>query len=425
MSTVNTPIKRIITLIQPYLMKHIFITFLFLVVSITSHAAGPGRIRIVFRYDDYTLEQSPLNDTLLAVFSRNKIPLTIGIIPFDEKGKLINEFDSSMIDDLKTRIRNREIEVALHGYNHQNIVQKTRFKRKYYSEFATAGYKAQYAKIKKGLDALDSLLDIHIETFIPPFDTYDNNTLNALTDLGVKTISASIFGATSCVSGNEKIMYMPATIANFDELQSLLSRYKDENVTIILYFHPYTFRGESISYSDEYDISRQITLTQLDKLLQQVKSQDIDFYTFSTLSQKDNFDRRLYVANYYKDNLVKDVLYKFKKYRYGIYSTLDYHADHKGLMIWNLLLHAGIFLVVFLVVLGLLKIFKPGKILVTLILIVMVLLAMVILHYFIDDSSFKMKLIFLMVVFAATISGVICGLEGVLFRRKTGLFKNR
>jgi peptidoglycan/xylan/chitin deacetylase (PgdA/CDA1 family) len=384
----------------------------------TSPATADGRIRVIFRYDDYTFIPSPLNDTLLSIFKRNKIPLTLGVIPFDEKGVLINQFDQNLMDDLKARIRNNEIEVALHGFNHQNIVRVTRFKRKYLSEFASADYSEQFYKIRKGKNALDSLLQINIKTFIPPFDTYDSRTLDALTNIGFNIISASIFGATSAVSGNRKIKYMPATTRDFFDLPDLLNRFKDEDVTIIIYFHPYSFRSESLSYSDEYDITRQISPDQLDSLLSQITKQDIDFYTFSGLSNAVNFDKSLYDANYYKDNLVKTVLYKFKRYRYGVYSTIDYHSDHREFMILNLLLHTGIFIVVFFIIMGLVRLFRPGLFVIGTFLAILIISVCAVSYYFIDDSSFKMKLILLLTITLATILGVFSGKKSNLFRKK-------
>ncbi len=390
-------------------MRNTFPILVLLFLFATSSASPTGRIRMIFRYDDYTLIPSPLNDTLLSIFKRNKIPLTIGVIPYDERGSFINQFDKNELDDLRSRIRNNEIEVALHGFNHQNIVKHSMFKRKYLSEFASEKYSVQYYKIKSGKNALDSLLKINIETFIPPFDTYDKHTLDALTATGFNTISASIFGATSGVTDNKRLLYVPATIRDFNELTGLLTRYKDEDVTIILYFHPYTFRSESLSYSDEYDPSRQITTSQLDSLLSHVRKQNIEFYTFSSLGKVCKFDKSLYDANYYKDNLVQTFLYKFKKDRYGVYSSPGFHAHNRGLVIWNLLLHIGIFCLVFYSALCLVKIFRPGLFLIAMTLSLMIVAVCVFLYYFIDDSSFRMKLFLLIVIVSATVLGALRG----------------
>ena len=79
-----------------------------------------GEIKMVFRYDDYLLMPSKLNDSILYIFQKNNIPLCVGIIPFDNNNTVINSLNQDQINDLISRIQRKEIEVALHGYNHNN-----------------------------------------------------------------------------------------------------------------------------------------------------------------------------------------------------------------------------------------------------------------------------------------------------------------
>jgi len=393
--------------------------FFFLCFFSVANANDKGRIRMIFRYDDYTLTLSRLNDTILDIFKRNGIPLTIGVIPFDENSAILNNFDSNRIGDLKSRIGRNEIEVALHGFNHKNIVKGRFLKRHYYSEFATESYNRQYYEIKRGKKVLDSLLNINIGTFIPPFDTYDNKTLEALSSQGFKTISASIFSSTSCVCDNEKISYIPATIRDFFGVQAIIDRYRDQDVTVVLYFHPYTFRSQSLSYSDEYDPSHTIKPSQLDSFLQWIsKQKGIDFYTFSGLEKSGDFNKALYDANFYKDNLMKSLLYKVKRFHNGVYLPAGYDNDHNGLFIGNIILHIVVFAVVFFVAFGIVRLFRPGRLLITACLSIIILAASMYLYYFIDDSSFRMKLLLIAVVIIATVLGTLHGRNRLFLNRK-------
>lgn len=390
-------------------MKKTYLSLILFVLSVISFASGQGQIKMIFRYDDYILYPSHFNDSLLNIFKKYKIPLCLGVIPFDAKSNLINKLDPSQIRDLMSRIKNNEVEIGLHGFNHANNVRNSFLKRRYSSEFASVSYNDQYYKIKRGKNVLDSLLKINIETFIPPFDTYDDNTLDVLTGLGFKTISASIYGSTAGIASNSKIQYMPGTLRDFSELPAILNKHKDEDITIIVYFHNYTFDNFSSNYKDEKSPAPLITLNEFDTLISRVSRQNISFYTFSELAKTGQFDQRLYEANYYKDNLVKTLLYKYKKYRYGVYSTLDYHYSHLELSAGNLLIHLVVFMLVYLVVYGLVRLLRPGKIIVTLFLSILIISVCGYLYYFIDDSSFKMKFIILFVMVSATILGIVKG----------------
>jgi hypothetical protein len=78
-------------------------------------AIADGKIKMVFRFDDYLLIPSTLSDSLLNIFQKNKIPLCIGILPFDTSGSFIYKLNQSQLYDLRSRIHRKEIEVGLHG----------------------------------------------------------------------------------------------------------------------------------------------------------------------------------------------------------------------------------------------------------------------------------------------------------------------
>jgi peptidoglycan/LPS O-acetylase OafA/YrhL len=90
-------------------------------------------------------------------------------------------------------------------------------------------------------------------------------------------------------------------------------------------------------------------------------------------------------------------------------------------MIWNFLLHIGIFLVTFFIAFGLVKLFRPGSFVIAAFLSILILSVCAVLYYFIGDSSFKMKLILLLTIVAAIILGVYIGKKGKKILKKKNM----
>lgn len=379
-------------------MKNKLLSIVLLVFLSFFSANANGKIRIVFRYDDYILVPSKFCDSLLYIFHKNNIPLCLGVIPFDRANIIINKLNQEQINDLRSRIQKKEIEVALHGYNHLNILKPSFLNKNTYSEFASENYFKQFDKLSKGKKALDSLLNIEINVFVPPFDTYDNNTLKALIDLNFKIISGDKYGG--CIY--DEIKYIPATYGDFFKLSEIIEKNINDNVTIVFLFHPYSFIENSFKYPDI--IEPRISLNYLDSLLSSIKKQDISFYTFSDLAKTENFDRALYESNSLKYNLLTKILNKLKIYRYGIYSSIAFHNKYKEFLLFgNIIMHLLSFLFVYYFVYYFIKIFHPSLNFVLISLGICSLPILIYLFYIRNDFSFGMILIILLVNLTALI----------------------
>ena len=373
---------------------------LFIVSSLffsVSLASGQGGIKMVFRYDDYLLVPSKFSDSLLNIFQKNNIPLCLGIIPFDSSDLFINKLNPDQVTALRSRIQRREIEVALHGFNHRNELNVSFLTRVTYSEFASIAYDKQYEKIAKGKKALDSLFQINTRVFVPPFNTYDNNTLKALDKLKFEIISSSLQGP----SNSNLIKYMPATCEDFSELPRIIENSKGDDVTIILFFHPYSFKEGLSKYSK--DLSKLMTINQLDTLLNWVKKQKVNFYTFSELAKIENFNKALYQTNTVKYNLFKKTLNRLKLYHYGIYSTIEFRKLNIELLFGNVILHLLSFLFVYFFVYYVIKILRPNLKMILILLGICSLPIFIYLFYIRNDFSFAIILIILSVNLAALI----------------------
>jgi peptidoglycan/xylan/chitin deacetylase (PgdA/CDA1 family) len=360
-----------------------------------------GEIKMVFRYDDFLLMPSKLNDSILYIFQKNNIPLCIGIIPFDNANSVINSFNQDQINDLISRIQRKEIEVALHGYNHNNNANVSFFTKYASSEFATLRYDDQIEKLEKGKRYLDSLLQIDLKVFIPPFNTYDKTTLKALENLHFDIISANTKGP----DGSCKIQYIPGTFVDFVNLPKIIEANKNSEVAIIVYFHPFSFPGGSANYPN--DFTKQITMNQLNNLLHWLRQDGISFYTFSDIAKDADFSKKIYQENTAQFNILKKTLFKVKNYNYGVYSISKNARQKLEFFVGNILLHLFSFLFVYFFVVYFCRIFHPNLTLIKTGLAVISISGLIFFYYHRMDFSFWILFILFLVIYIALIMGVI------------------
>lgn len=390
-------------------MKSIILLLLFLLSFPLGKANDPGqKIKLVFRFDDYQLSPTKFYDSLFYYFQKNNIPLCLGIIPFDKNGLFHNEMNSEQLNDLSTRIKRGELEIALHGYSHtDNELCKGSFLvRPVLSEFSRSDYNNQFIRLKKAKNAIDSILNINVNIFIPPFNTYDKNTLKSLDDLKFEIISASINGS----SASDKIKYIPSTINDLNELPEVIKRYQNSNVLIVVLMHSYSFKDET---GNEYDgtISRRIDFKQLNSLLNWIKSQNyVNTTTFSILNQNETFDNKRFVLNSLDNNLVIKILNKLKYYRYDIYNTSGYERGYKWIfIILNTFLHLFIFLIVYTISRFITKMINPSRTLMSIIIAAMFLVVCLILYNRINSHSLIIISVMVTTIFTAMLLGLITG----------------
>jgi peptidoglycan/xylan/chitin deacetylase (PgdA/CDA1 family) len=164
-------------------------------------ATGPDvrRVTVVFRFDDYARWSSRTGAELLALFQKHRIPCTFAVIP---QTTAAGEFasapaDSAPIDQetsgkLDDAVREGLLEVALHGYTHADrAALRVSGRDAEQSEFRGLDYSSQLRMLSEGRSTLESLYHVSVTTFIPPWNSYDENTLRALDSLGFKVVSGS------------------------------------------------------------------------------------------------------------------------------------------------------------------------------------------------------------------------------------------
>eukprot|EP00027_Filamoeba_sp_ATCC50430_P007716 CAMPEP_0168559344 /NCGR_PEP_ID=MMETSP0413-20121227/10470_1 /TAXON_ID=136452 /ORGANISM="Filamoeba nolandi, Strain NC-AS-23-1" /LENGTH=221 /DNA_ID=CAMNT_0008590559 /DNA_START=131 /DNA_END=796 /DNA_ORIENTATION=- len=111
--------------------------------------------------------------SVMSVFQNKSIPLTIGIISnyFGQDPSITGYVQSALETDWP-------LNVAFHGYNHE--------------DFSQLSYDQQYTLIVEGTEEIDATLGVIPTVFIPPYNAFNNDTLEALEANGYTTISSEL-----------------------------------------------------------------------------------------------------------------------------------------------------------------------------------------------------------------------------------------
>ncbi len=160
--------------------------FLLYTSYVGSEIPRKAKVIVIFRMDDiqpnwkfHALRKG------VDLFIEEKVPITLGVIP-NVGGKLKVSEDPPLSSYIRRLLLTKSnlVEVALHGLTHDI---RTHVSGK--SEFAGLTSEEQFDMIVKGKKILEES-DAEVRVFIPPFDTYDNNTIKALSRADIRILSA-------------------------------------------------------------------------------------------------------------------------------------------------------------------------------------------------------------------------------------------
>lgn len=233
----------------------------------TSQSVEEKRINVVFRFDDFcALSTTDIELRIIEAFRKNNAFVTIGVIPFictgdvnDPSPREVVPLTSTKAKILKDAIRDGIIDVALHGYSHQRIhVEDT-------TEFSGLDYQQQKARITKGKKLLEDMIDAPVTVFVPPWNSYDSNTLRALEELDLSTLSADLKGEATLSSG---LNFLPTTcgLTQLRHAVEISRNFSDPNLFIVVLFHEYDFKEVNEKYGN-------VTYQELCDLLEWLTSQ--------------------------------------------------------------------------------------------------------------------------------------------------------
>lgn len=225
---------------------HLFLLFVPFFVAGNADAvmgdASEQKIRVLFRYDDFSATSNTLLDsTVFSVFYDAGIQLAVGVIPYTGNATFLVPDEKSML--LRNFIEAGVVYPTLHGYAHQFFEQGR-------GEFAGRSYTDQYERIESGKKILEESLGVSVKAFFPPWNEYDEITLRVLYEHGFDLLSAKVMDVPAVP--DIPMHYLPA-VSDLQGLKDnirLVRRSDDPSSFIVVLFHSYDVdleRGAGIS----------------------------------------------------------------------------------------------------------------------------------------------------------------------------------
>lgn len=145
-------------------------------------------IRVAIRFDDPSATSNrALEEGVIDELARSGLRATFAVIPFREVASKTVALDRDRASHLLVAHREHRIEIALHGHSHK----RTRAEGQP-SEFQGVERHQQAELLDQAARHLRAMFgEDCISGFVPPWNTYDANTLAALENLGFAYLSAS------------------------------------------------------------------------------------------------------------------------------------------------------------------------------------------------------------------------------------------
>lgn len=222
-------------------------------------------VTVFFRYDDYSSMSPAHVDTgLIEVFARHSMTCTFAVVPSitslypqvqgEGQDVLLTE---AKINELKEAVRKGAVDVALHGWNHlTNAFSPPPVP----SEFRGLSVEQQTAILLRGKRHLGDALGVEPTVFVPPWNTYDDATLEALTRAGFNGLSANRYSPIS--HQGEGLGYAPMTIeiGALRRAVDVAAASQDSDPVVGVMLHPYDFHesGDNRSVMSLADFEKEL-----------------------------------------------------------------------------------------------------------------------------------------------------------------------
>jgi len=176
--------------------------------TVVCYEAHGVETRVILRMDDEGfgrhretgsgtgLSDAALVQRVLELVAKHGAKITIGVIPNVVSGspgyrpehpayRLLSSAPQE-VTALRQAITGGYAEVALHGWTHEVLTEYDG----HASEFGGRPFEEQSYRLDEGRKELERCLGTRVDTFVPPFNNHDSNTLRALRALGFTCISS-------------------------------------------------------------------------------------------------------------------------------------------------------------------------------------------------------------------------------------------
>jgi len=251
-------------------------------------------ITVFFRYDDYSALSPPKVDRgLISVLRKNSMSATFAVVPsitigsyHDASEREELKLAGDKVIWLKQACEAGIVDCALHGWNHRSVTGAPP-----HSEFCGRSLEQQEARIRRGRDFLAQQIGIAARVFVPPWNSYDRDTIRALEGAGIRCLSANRYFP---YLRSSKIVYAPITVEIKDlRLAIEYARVtRDQHAIVGVLLHPYDFHESG-------DARAVASLEKLGQELKWLRSQsDVSVQSISALVESgQQVDAKRYHSN--------------------------------------------------------------------------------------------------------------------------------
>jgi len=199
-------------------------------------------VTVFMRFDDYCATSPPaIEQGLVVALRRTGLRATFAVVPALTEGRYHDPgergtlpMNEAKLAFLREAVTAGVVDAALHGWNH-----RTRVSAPPHREFDGLDPAVQMDVIGKGAALLQTWTGAAPTVFVPPWNRYDNATLDALAAHGFRCISAHRYGTV----GTQPLMFAPITIEMPDLRTAVAAARQAANSDPVIgvLMHPYDF----------------------------------------------------------------------------------------------------------------------------------------------------------------------------------------
>lgn len=255
-------------------------------------------ITIFFRYDDYSSLSHPDADRgVIEVFRKHGLSCTFAVVPAITslypwvEGADQHEIplNAEKMNDLRAAVASGTVDLALHGWRHL-ANEFTRHPDP--SEFRGLSLDEQVEILKRGRDFLADGVGMAPTLFVPPWNSYDTNTVKALELCGFRGISASRYSPRVDRSTRLKFAPMTTELGGLRAAVQAARESGEDGPVVGVMMHPYDFKESG-------DKRAVISLPEFEAEILWLKGQaDVRVASISAvLEPEGEMDRERFLAN--------------------------------------------------------------------------------------------------------------------------------
>jgi hypothetical protein len=234
-------------------------------------------IPVAFRLDDPSATSNhALERAIIERLAYHRVPATFAVIPFREAEGSVVGMTGADAAHLIEAVNAGIIEIAVHGYAHR---VRGRTGDGNWTEFAGLSAGRQRTDLEAARRQLETVFGRRVAGFVPPWNSFDSDTVAALEDLDFDYLSA---GWDAPPTPSARIPVLPHT-CNLAHLRTAVAEARcyaplPSLVLVILHHFDFIESGQADAV---------LSLDQLDKALAWVSGQaDLEPVTVSGLGQR-------------------------------------------------------------------------------------------------------------------------------------------